>query len=117
MLFLVHPVCARDLSLLNSVKYDCSLISFSASWPVKSFLLKNEFFVSFLGFYGCLQSFFYKEVCFASEVLLSFRRFFFSPEVVFLRVLFFFFGCFFCCRSFFFYRPEGVFSLGVFFNL
>ena len=30
VLFLVNPVCARDFSLLNSVKYDCSLISFSS---------------------------------------------------------------------------------------
>ena len=37
MLFLVFPVCARDLCSLNSVKYDCSLISFSASWQVNSF--------------------------------------------------------------------------------
>ena len=36
--FLVNSVCARDLSLLNSVKYDSSLISFSAPWQVKSFL-------------------------------------------------------------------------------
>ena len=35
--FLVNPVCARDLCLLNSVKYDSSLISFSASWQVNSF--------------------------------------------------------------------------------
>ena len=32
-------VCARDFSLLNSVKYDCSLISFSAFWPVNSYLI------------------------------------------------------------------------------
>ena len=38
VLFLVNPVCARDLCLLNSVKYDSSLISFSASWQVNSFL-------------------------------------------------------------------------------
>ena len=31
VLCLVHPVNARVLSLVNSVKYDCSLISFSAS--------------------------------------------------------------------------------------
>ena len=37
VLFLVNPVCARDLCLLSSVKYDSSLISFSASWPVNSF--------------------------------------------------------------------------------
>ena len=46
--FLFNSVCARDLSLLNSVKYDFSLISswtdfvcpkcpFSASWQVNSF--------------------------------------------------------------------------------
>ena len=37
VLCLVHPVNARFLRLLNSVKYDCSLISFSAFWPVNSF--------------------------------------------------------------------------------
>ena len=37
--FLVSPVCARDLSLLNSVKYDSSLISFSAPWQVNSFFI------------------------------------------------------------------------------
>ena len=37
VLCLVHPVNARFLRLLNSVKHDCSLISFSASWPVNSF--------------------------------------------------------------------------------
>ena len=35
--FLVNSVCARDFSLQNSVKYDSSLISFSASWPVNVF--------------------------------------------------------------------------------
>ena len=35
--FLVNSVCARDLSLLNSVKYDSSLISFSAPWQVNIF--------------------------------------------------------------------------------
>ena len=35
--FWLTPFCARDLSLLNSVKCDCSLISFSASWQVDSF--------------------------------------------------------------------------------
>ena len=37
VLFLVNPACARDFSLLNRVKYDCSLISFSVSWQVNSF--------------------------------------------------------------------------------
>ena len=35
--FLVNSVCARDLSLLNSVKYDSSAISFSVLCPVNSF--------------------------------------------------------------------------------
>ena len=35
--FLVNPICARDLSLLNRVKYGSSLISFSASWPFNHF--------------------------------------------------------------------------------
>ena len=38
VLFLVNPVCARDLCLLNSVKYDSSLISHFSSWPVNIFL-------------------------------------------------------------------------------
>ena len=33
--FLVNSVCARDFSLVNSVKYDSSLISFGAPWQVK----------------------------------------------------------------------------------
>ena len=37
VLGLVHPVNARFLSLLNSVKYDSSLISFSAPWQVNNF--------------------------------------------------------------------------------
>ena len=37
VIFLINSVCARDLSLLNSVKYDSSLISFSAPWQVNSF--------------------------------------------------------------------------------
>ena len=43
--FLVDSVCARDLSLLNSVKYD-SFLEFSAPWPVNSFFLisANLFF-------------------------------------------------------------------------
>ena len=35
--FPVNSVCARDLSLLNSVKYDSSVISFSVLCPVNSF--------------------------------------------------------------------------------
>ena len=47
--------------------------------------------------------------CFDSE------GFFFSPEVVFLRVLFFSLDVF--CFRIFFYRPEGVFLLEFFFFL
>ena len=36
--FLVNSVCTLDLSLLNSVKYDSSLIFFSAPWQVNIFL-------------------------------------------------------------------------------
>ena len=43
VLFLVNPVCARDVCLLNSVKYDSSLISFSASWQVNSFLISANY--------------------------------------------------------------------------
>ena len=39
---LVHPVNDRVFSLLNRVKYDCSLTSSSASWPVNSFLLSGN---------------------------------------------------------------------------
>ena len=41
--FLVNPICARDLCLLNSVKYDSSLISFSAPWQVISFLISTNY--------------------------------------------------------------------------
>ena len=40
--FLVNFVCARDFSLLNSVKYD-SFLDFSAPWPVNSFFKICEF--------------------------------------------------------------------------
>ena len=43
VLCLVHPVKYRVFSLLNSVKYDSSLISFSASWQVNSFLLSANY--------------------------------------------------------------------------
>ena len=43
--FLVNSVCARDFSLLNSVKYDSSLISFSAPWQVNSFFNICELFI------------------------------------------------------------------------
>ena len=38
VLFLVNPVCARDFSLLNSVKYDCSLIFFQCIFAGQHFL-------------------------------------------------------------------------------
>ena len=40
VLCLVHPVNDLVFSLLNKVKYDCSLISFSASWQVDFFFEK-----------------------------------------------------------------------------
>ena len=43
VLCLVHSVKARVLSLLNSVKYDSSLISFSAPWPINSFLISANY--------------------------------------------------------------------------
>ena len=43
VLFLVNPICARDVSLQNRVKYGASLISFSASWPVNSFLMSVNY--------------------------------------------------------------------------
>ena len=45
VLCLVHPVNDRVFSLLSRVKYDCSLISFSASWPVNIFFLISAFFL------------------------------------------------------------------------
>ena len=48
VLCLVKPVNARFLSLLNSVKYDSSLVSFSAPWQVNSFLIPaNYLFCAF----------------------------------------------------------------------
>ena len=44
VLFLFGPVCARDLCLLNSVKDDSTLSSFSASWQVNSFFSGNYLF-------------------------------------------------------------------------
>ena len=44
----VDPKSKLDFSLLNSVKYDSSLISFSAPWPVNSFLISaNNLFNAF----------------------------------------------------------------------
>ena len=34
-----------NLCLLNRVKYDSSLISFSASWPVNSFLISANYLI------------------------------------------------------------------------
>ena len=42
---LVKPVNAPFLSLLNSVEYDSSLISFSAPWQVNSFFNICELFI------------------------------------------------------------------------
>ena len=43
--FLVNSVCARDLSLLNIVKYDCSVISYTASWQVDSFSIYANYLI------------------------------------------------------------------------
>ena len=43
VLCLVHPVSDRVISLLHSVKYDSSLISFSSSWQVNSFFISAIF--------------------------------------------------------------------------
>ena len=62
MLCLVEPVNARVLTLLNSVKCDSSLISFSAPWQVNSFLISVNYlfyavtvcsFFFFFEFFGC----------------------------------------------------------------
>ena len=57
--FLVNSVCARVLSLPNSVKHDSSFISFSAPWQVNSFFNICELFILcscsfqfFLNFFG-----------------------------------------------------------------
>ena len=42
VIFWLVPFCARHLSLLNSVKHDSSLISFSAPWQVNSFLISEN---------------------------------------------------------------------------
>ena len=57
MLCLGNPVNDRLFSLLNSVKYDSSLISFSAFWQVNSFFfLKKKFCELFI---LCILSFFH----------------------------------------------------------
>ena len=63
MLFLVNPVCARDLCLLNRVKYDSSLISLSASWQVNSFSI----LVNYL-FYAVTVFIFFELVTYAVRV-------------------------------------------------
>ena len=42
--FQVNSVCARVPGLLHSVKYDSSLISFSAPWQFNSFLISANYF-------------------------------------------------------------------------
>ena len=59
VLCLVKPVNARFLSLLNSVKYDSSLISFSAPWQVNSFLISANYL-----FYAVTVLFFLKKIFF-----------------------------------------------------
>ena len=62
-LLLVHSVCARDLSLPDSVKHDSSLISFSASWKVNNVLISANclfyafIFSFFFVFFSCSYSF------------------------------------------------------------
>ena len=65
-LFLVNHVCARDLCLLNSVKNDSSLISYSASWQVNNFF---EFFTSMQSQF----SFFQKKITYGVTVSKVFR--------------------------------------------
>ena len=43
--FLVNSVCPRDLSLLNSVKYESYLISYSALWQFNFFYSLNFFWL------------------------------------------------------------------------
>ena len=63
MLRLVHPVNHRVPGLLHRFKYDCSLISFSASWPVNSFLISAKYLFyavtvfNFFDFWLCSYSF------------------------------------------------------------
>ena len=45
VLCLVHPVSDPGCSMLNRVKYDCSLISFSASWQVNSFFTSASYLI------------------------------------------------------------------------
>ena len=52
VLCLVHPVSDRVFKLLNRVKYDSSLISFSAPWHVNSFFLRKTFISSNHSFYA-----------------------------------------------------------------
>ena len=70
-------VCARDFSLLSSVQYDSSLISFSAPWPDNSFLLSAIFL--------CSYSFF--SIFFFLIMQLQFQIF---PNYLFMQLQFFF---------------------------
>ena len=78
VLCLVKPVKARFLSLLNSVKYDSSLISFSAPWQVNSFFNICDFFIL------CSYSFFFEKK-FSLVMQLQFRNF---PNYLFMQLQF-----------------------------
>ena len=85
--FPVNSVCARDLSLLNSVKYN-SFLDFSAPWPVNSFLISANFFFLcsysfhfFFEFFFCLCSYSFK--FFRIIYLCSYS--FFLPELILHR--------------------------------
>ena len=79
--FLANSVCARDLSLLNSVKYDSSLISFSAPLQVNSFLISANYlfyavtvFFFFFGYAVTVSNF--------SELFSYAATVFFLPELI-----------------------------------
>ena len=79
--FPVNSVCARDFSLLNSVKYN-SFLDFSAPWPVNSFFNICEFILL------CSYSFHF----FLNFFLLMQLQFQIFPNYLFMQLQFFFAG-------------------------
>ena len=76
---LVHPINARFVRLLNRVKYDSSLISFSAPWQVNSFLNFCESFIL------CSYSF-YLFFCYAVSVSNFSELFSYAATVFFFGI-------------------------------
>ena len=78
----VKPVNVRVLSLLNSVQYDSSLMSFSAPWQVNSFLIPANYLFYEVSGFVFLIFFGYAVTVSKFSELFSFATTFFFPELI-----------------------------------